>query len=128
MSYGILKDPAFPLVDFSVPRFRELVARFGQGAVDQHVRFYVLPNGDHGGTVQSASSAEPVPRYVDLVRMATDWVEQGVAPPDAPVLRAMASLPPSAVSASRPMCRYPLYPHDEGGDVKSAASFRCMAP
>ncbi|NML47616.1 tannase/feruloyl esterase family alpha/beta hydrolase [Ramlibacter sp. G-1-2-2] len=176
VSYGILKDPAFNLVDFAIPQFRErivaasalidstnpdltrffarggkliikaqgsdyasnphivmrwydqVVARFGQGEVDRHVRFYMLPNGDHGGSVRSTASSEPVPQYVDLVRMATDWVEQGAVPPDAPVLRAMAALPPYAVSATRPLCRYPLYPRYVGSDAKSADSFRCTAP
>lgn len=171
--YGIIKDPSFNLVNFSIAPFREriqsaseiidstntdlsrffarggrlvikaqssdyssnpqiamrwyeqLVGRFGQAAVDQHVRFYILPNGDHGGSVQSATG-EAMPRYIDLVQMSMDWVEKDVVPADAPVLSAKATLPPYTVSATRPMCRYPLYPHYAGGDPKSASSFRCV--
>lgn len=173
--FGIIKDPSFNLVNFSIAAFREriqaasaiidstnpdlsrffarggrlimkaqssdyssnpqiamrwydqLVGRFGQAAVDRHVRFYILPNGDHGGGVQSATSTDAVPRYIDLIEMATDWVEKDIVPADAPVLSAKATVPPYTVSATRPMCRYPLYPHYVGGDPKSAASFRCVA-
>lgn len=52
----------------------------------------------------------------------------GVTPPDAPVLRAMSATPPYAVSASKPMCRYPLYPRYAGrGDPRRAASHLCTA-
>jgi pimeloyl-ACP methyl ester carboxylesterase len=112
----------------TVMRFYDaVVARFGQGKVDQHVRLYVLPNGDHGGSGQSATTGEPLPQFVDLVRMSFDWVENGVTPPDAPVLSAKPRLPPYATLATKPMCRYPLYPHYVGGDPKAAQSFRCLA-
>ncbi|MOA52737.1 Tannase and feruloyl esterase [compost metagenome] len=58
----------------------------------------------------------------------TDWVEKGVTPPDAPEMRAMQKVPPHAVSATKPLCRYPLYPrYLAGGDVKKAASYTCSA-
>lgn len=175
VSYGILKDPAFQLAEFTVAPFADriraasalidttnpdlarffarggrmiikvqgsdyasnphtvmryhdlLVQRFGRPTVDRHVRLYVLPNGDHGGVVQSATSAQPLPRYVDLITLATDWVEKGAVPPDAPVVKAQGVLPPYTVSATRPLCRYPLYPNYAGGDAHNAASFRCVA-
>lgn len=44
----------------------------------------------------------------------------------APVALAMAKAPPFEVSASKPICRYPLYPHYRGaGDPKAAASYAC---
>ena len=104
-----------------------LVARFGQRRVDRHVRLYVLANGDHGGGGQSTTTGEPIPRFVDLTRMSTDWVEEGITPPDAPVLRLQTSLPPYTVSATKPMCRYPNYPRYVGGDPKVANSYRCVA-
>lgn len=173
VSYGILKDPSFNLVDFSIPAFKDrliassalidttntdlsrffdrggrliikaqgsdyssnphtvmryydkLVERFGQDMVDRHVRFYMLPNGDHGGAVQSLPERTAQPQYVDLITMSTDWVEKGQTPPDAPVLSAKQTVPPYTVSATRPMCRYPAYPRFIGGDAKQAASFRC---
>jgi feruloyl esterase len=35
--------------------------------------------------------------------------------------------PPFAVTASRPMCRYPQWPRYMGGPPKEAASFSCVA-
>lgn len=174
INYGIIKDPSFNLVRFSIPAFRDriiessaiidslntdlsrffgrggrliikvqgsdyashpntvmrwyerVVARSGQQTVDQHVRFYVLPNGDHGGAVQSLPAATAEPQYIDLIRMSTDWVERGMTPPDAPVVSSMESVPPYTVRATRPMCRYPLYPRYRGsGDAAQAASYRC---
>ena len=176
LSYGIIKDPAFNLVNFSIAAYKDriieasaiidstntdlsrffarggrliikaqgsdyssnphtvmryfdqLVARFGKEAVDQHVRFYMLPNGDHNGGVQSLPAGTAQPQYVDLVRMSTDWVEKGIEPPDAPIVSAMAPLPPFAVNATRPMCRYPAYPRYVAGDAREAGSYRCTAP
>jgi feruloyl esterase len=36
-----------------------------------------------------------------------------------------ATEPPFDVQASRPMCRYPNYPHYVEGDPKQAASYAC---
>jgi pimeloyl-ACP methyl ester carboxylesterase len=103
-----------------------VVARFGQATADAHLRYYVLPHTSHGGDGVSASTGEVMPQYVNLVQMAFDWVERGVTPPDAPVVRAQSRLPPHAVTATRPMCRYPLYPRYLGqGDPRQAANFVC---
>jgi feruloyl esterase len=41
---------------------------------------------------------------------------------------AQASVPPFTVSATRPLCRYPAYPHYKSGPPNDAASFACRAP
>lgn len=176
VSYGIIKNPSFNLVNFTIPAFQarivassaiidstnpdlsrffarggkliiksqgsdyssnpqtvmrwydRVVARFGQAEVDRHVRFYMLPNGDHNGGVQSLPSGTAMPQYVDVIRMSTDWVEKDQTPSDAPVLRAMQTVPPFTVSATRPMCRYPAYPRYSGGDATQAGSFSCTLP
>ncbi|NUO72898.1 MAG: tannase/feruloyl esterase family alpha/beta hydrolase, partial [Frateuria sp.] len=173
VSYGIIKDPSFNLVNFSIAAFKDrilaasalidstntdlsrffarggrliikaqgsdyssnphtvmrwydqLVGRFGQVDVDRHVRFYMLPNGDHNGGVQSLPAGTAEPQYVDLIRLSTDWVEKNAMPPDAPEVSAKQAVPPYTVSATRPMCRYPAYPRYVAGDPKQAASFRC---
>jgi len=38
---------------------------------------------------------------------------------------AQEAAPPFAIVSSRPMCRYPRYPHYRGGDARLAASFDC---
>jgi pimeloyl-ACP methyl ester carboxylesterase len=172
--YGILKDPSFNLVNFSIAAFKDkiqaasnlidstnpdlsrffarggrmivknngsdynsnpqimmryydtVVAKLGQAAVDAHVRYYILPNTNHGGDGVSTTTGEAIPQYVDLITMSTDWVEKNVTPPDAPVVSAKGAVPPYQVNATRPMCRYPLYPRYNGtGDLKQAANFVC---
>jgi len=60
--------------------------------------------------------------------MSTDWVEKNVTPPDAPVASAMSKFPPYTVTATKPMCRYPLYPRYKGsGDTKLAVSYDCAS-
>lgn len=175
LSYGILKDPAFNLVNFETTRFTtqiraasevidstntdlsaffahggrliiktqssdyssnphtvmsyydKLVARFGQSKVDRHVRLYVLPNGNHGGEGQSTVTGEPIPQYVDLFRMSTNWVENDKTPPNEPVLSTQLTLLPYTTLATKPMCRYPAYPRYVGGNTKSADAYRCVA-
>lgn len=105
--------------------YEELVQRLGRAAVDQHVRYYTMPNTSHGGDGVSVTTNLPIPQYVNLVQMALDWVEKGVVPPDAPVASAMNKLPPFQVTATKPMCRYPLYPHYKGGDGQVASSYGC---
>ncbi|MGE0312864.1 MAG: tannase/feruloyl esterase family alpha/beta hydrolase [Lautropia sp.] len=177
VQYGIIKDPALNLLDFTIDAYRARIvaasaiidstnpdlsrffarggrliirssasdyfvnprtlwryvetieARFGKDTVDRHVRLYVLPNGSHAGQSVSGLDGRTIPHHVDLIGMATDWVENGIVPPDAPVLRAMSPLPPFDVTATRPMCRYPLYPRYIGsGDPSRAEHFRCTQP
>ena len=172
--YGILKDPSFNLLNFSVAAFKEkiqaasalidstnpdlsrffarggrliiktnssdynsnpqivmawydaVVAKFGQAKVDDHVRYYMMPNGNHGGDGVSTLTNQPIPQFVDLITMSANWVEKNVVPSDAPELVAKGRLPPYTVTATRPMCRYPLYPRYKGtGDEKLASSFTC---
>lgn len=110
----------------TVMRYHDrLVQRFGAATVERHLRLYVMPFGDHGGAGQSASTAQALPQFVDLVSMMLAWVERGITPPDAPVQTASLRVPPYTVTASKPMCRYPLYPRFVGGDPKAAGSYRC---
>lgn len=106
--------------------YETVVGRFGQQQVDGHVRYYILPNTGHAGSGESLTTRLPIPHRIDMIGMLTDWVEKGVVPPDAPVLSTMATTPPYAVSATKPMCRYPLHPHYRGGDPAQAASFACV--
>ncbi len=107
--------------------YDRLVAQFGQSRVDSHVRFYVMPNGSHGGDAVSATTGAAQPQYVNLVRLMTDWVEKAQVPPDAPEMQAMLTLPPYTVRAAKPLCRYPLYPRYAGtGDPLSSRSYNCV--
>jgi tannase/feruloyl esterase len=64
------------------------------------------------------------PSSVDLLEVLTEWAENGKAP-DVLVQVSQETKPPFAPLAARPMCRYPAYPHYQGGDVTKAESFIC---
>jgi hypothetical protein len=108
--------------------YDQAAKRLGQAKIDQGVRFYVTPNGDHGSGGSSATTKEPTPQHIDLVTVLTNWVEKGVTPPDAVEEVLMDKNPPHAVSKSRPLCRYPRYPHYTSGDPNKMASFTCELP
>jgi len=108
--------------------YETAVLKHGQAAIDRAVRFYVTPNGDHGSRGVSSTTGEPTPRYMDLVGALTDWVEQGKTPPDALEQTLMQTEPPYMVTKSRPLCRYPRYPHYRGGDPNRMQSYECRMP
>ena len=97
--------------------YRGVVARMGQGTVDGFLRLYVTPGADHMGM--------GAPSNVDMLDVLVDWVEKGRAPGEL-VQVAQEPAPPFKVVSSRPMCRYPKYPHYRGGgDPRAAESFEC---
>ena len=102
-----------------------MVARLGQPAVDRSLRLYVSPASTHSGLSRSVTDQAAVPTMVDLLDPLDQWVGSGVAPPDALVQTSRAALPPHALQAARPMCRYPAYPHYLGGDRLQATSYAC---
>jgi len=65
-----------------------------------------------------------VSRAVDFLGVLDARVTKGDAP-EALTQTAQAATPPFAVSATRPLCRYPAYPHYNGGSPTEAASFTC---
>jgi feruloyl esterase len=92
--------------------------RLGAANADRFLRLYVTPGADHGG--------QGVPHGVDMLSILDGWVDNGRAPADTLVQTAHDATPPFAVTSSRPLCRYPDYPHYQGGDPKQAGSFRCV--
>ncbi len=106
--------------------YQSVVASMGQLVVDQFMRLYVTPGVAHGGGGVSGTTGEPIPQYVDLLGALDRWVE-GNEPPADLVQTSVEANPPFAVTASRPMCRFPTYPRYRGvGDPKVAASFTCV--
>jgi feruloyl esterase len=100
--------------------YKTVVARMGQAAADSFLRLYVTPGADHMGMGAPAS--------VDMLEVLTGWVEKGLAPGALVQVRQQLT-PPFAITASRPMCRYPAYPHYRGsGDLAMAESFECRKP
>jgi hypothetical protein len=101
--------------------YEELVRRNGKAAIEGAVRFYILPMGNHGA-VSISASGQAMPSSWNAVGALRDWVEHGVAPPDAPVLSTFAG---ETITATRPICRYPAYPHYVGGAPRWATAFQC---
>ncbi|MBS0455360.1 MAG: tannase/feruloyl esterase family alpha/beta hydrolase [Proteobacteria bacterium] len=106
--------------------YQSMVARMGQGSVDRFVRLYVSPASSHGGSAASLKTGAEVPTQHDLLSTLDGWVVSNAPPPDALIQVSNAKSAPFATAASRPMCRFPGYPHFQGGDPLRAASYRCV--
>jgi hypothetical protein len=108
--------------------YDKVMAKMGAGPVDEFLRFYVAVGLFHNRNIgRNPLTDALVPMYVDFIAMLDDWVEQGKAPADTQVLSDMDLMPPFAVHATFPMCRYPMYPRYTGdGNPKSAASYSCV--
>ncbi|ROZ74374.1 tannase/feruloyl esterase family alpha/beta hydrolase [Ramlibacter sp. WS9] len=102
-----------------------LVARLGAAAVERSVRLYVSPGSTHTGNSRAVAAGPEVPTMVDLLDPLDRWVNSGAAPASALVQVIKGPLPPFAVQATRPMCRYPAYPHYVRGDRMQASSYEC---
>jgi hypothetical protein len=103
--------------------FQAVQAQMTAPVTEQFVRLYVTPGANHSGYGPN------VPAGVDVVALLEQWVEQGRAPSDAIVQTLQAYVPPFAVQASKPMCRYPAYARYKGsGDPRQAGSYACTAP
>ena len=99
--------------------YKSVIAKMGTAGAETFLRLYVTPGADHMGAGAPAS--------VDTLQALTGWVESGKAPGEL-VEVAQETRPPFAVTAARPMCRYPAYPYYQGGDASQAESFQCKAP
>jgi feruloyl esterase len=111
----------------TIAYYRAMVARMGQDAVDTFLRFYVNPGASHSGAGVSGTDGKPVPREVDFLGVLDTWVTKGDAPGTL-IETTQAAEPPFPVSATRLLCRYPGYPHYQGGPPNEAASFACRDP
>ena len=112
---------------WSYAYYDKVVQTMGQRTVDAFLRFYVAVGIFHNRNVgRNPLTNALVPSFVDFIAMVDDWVEKGAAPADTQILADMQPIPPFAITASLPMCRYPNYPHYRGsGDVKTAESYQC---
>ena len=114
-----------PLVD--VEYYQGMVARYGQAATDSFLRFFLLPGMGHcsGGPGFShigGATGAPIKDDADhdMVRAVEAWVEKGRAPEQ---FIAAHIDPDRKITATRPVCRYPLEAQYKGsGDTKDAAS------
>jgi feruloyl esterase len=91
-----------------------VVAKMGKDTVEKFFVAYVATGLGHtsDGVDAGAQNAPSygIPGHVDLLGPLDDWVEKGIKPADSFVLTNRKPLPPHDVVASKPMCRYPMYP------------------
>jgi pimeloyl-ACP methyl ester carboxylesterase len=123
----LLKDNAHDFAKSAnnmIAYYKSVVARMGRDSVDGFVRFYVNPGVSHSGAGVSGTDGSALPRAVDFLGVLDAWVTKGDAP-ETLTQTAQAATPPFTVSATRPLCRYPAYPHYKGGPPNEAASFAC---
>ena len=111
--------------------WESVVEKMGEARVEGFLRLYASSASTHTGHGRSLTTREYVPTSVDLLSVLEGWVERAEAPADTLVQVLNAPTPPFATLASRPLCRYPGYPHFNGyrqqppGDPKAAASWAC---
>jgi feruloyl esterase len=116
-------DPVFSVNDTLrwAERLQHNLGAAGAGAV---ARVFAVPGMGHcqGG---------PATDQFDALGALVDWVEAGKAPDriDARINPANREVPANwARSRSRPLCPHPQVMRYAGGDIESAASFRCATP
>ncbi|MDP2035348.1 MAG: tannase/feruloyl esterase family alpha/beta hydrolase [Polaromonas sp.] len=118
-------DPVFSALDTIAwhQRFRSAHG----AAADQHARLFLVPGMNH-------SRGGPATDQMDMVDALVAWVERGQAP-NAVVARARGpgsavpnpEVPPSwSPTRSRLLCPHPQVARYQGGDIETAASFRCQ--
>ncbi len=117
-----------PLAQFKLNE--RVVQKMGEATFDSFVRHYISPMTGHGGGGNGAT----VPTAADLLNPMIAWAERLVPPPDTPTqMRITTSGTGSStvytIERSRPLCRYPMYPHYNGaGDPLQASSYTCTMP
>jgi feruloyl esterase len=114
--------------------FDSVNARMGEANVATFMRTYVTPGIGHTGSEVPAGTVEApaygIPAAIDWVSLLEKWVEGGQAPADQLVQTIEQRVPPFTVTASKPLCRYPLYPKyvgtsPAGGNL--ASNYVCSA-
>jgi pimeloyl-ACP methyl ester carboxylesterase len=100
----------------TVDYYQRLLARFGQGPLDDFVRFYLAPGFGHG-------TGQFIVGW-DAFGALERWVEKG----EAPGRQAIVDTKEGHRQRSRPLCAYPTWPRYSGGDIDAAASFTCVSP
>jgi feruloyl esterase len=125
-------DPVItPMMD--VDFYNRIVARYGQAATDSFFRFFPLAGMGHcsggvgfshiGGATGAPISDDP---DHDIVKALDRWMTKD----EAPSLFIGAHIDESKhVTATRPICRYPLEARYLGhGDIHEAGNFACRDP
>lgn len=116
-------DPLYS-VQRSIRWAEQLQAKLGLAQADALARVFVAPGMGHCG-------GGPATDRFDALGALMEWVEKAKPPQQlqAQVDAANPELPEAwSKTRSRLLCHWPQVPRYRGGDVESAASFRCAPP
>jgi len=111
----------------SVNYHESVVARLGEAAAQDSVRFYLVPGMSHCGGGEGASE-------IDWLTALERWVEEGQAPAELAaahpaVLYGPPGTPPlQSRPFTRVVCPWPQVATWQGGDPDVAQSFACRGP
>lgn len=94
--------------------YKAVLARVGQAATEQGIRFYTVPGMGHG-------TGSFLPAWNSLTAL-ENWVEMGVAPGTRTVMDTNAA----TYGRTRPLCQYPAWPKYKGsGSQDAAINYTC---
>ncbi len=105
-------DPTIP-TGSTLEFYRMMQAKMGQAAMDDFVRFYLVPGFGHAKGIFDAG--------FDALGVLDAWVETGVAP----VSVVATDNNKAQHGRTRPLCGFPTWAKYVGGDVDKASSFVC---
>ena len=125
-------DPVItPMMD--VDFYDRIVARYGQAKTDDFFRFFVLAGMGHcggGAGFSHIGGATGIPIKDDADHDVVKALERWVTQHQAPSLFIAAHVNDARqITATRPVCRYPLEAQYVGrGDTSDSANFTCRMP
>lgn len=112
MLHGLADEVISP--NSTIAWYKAVIARVGQAAVDQGIRFYTVPGMGHG-------TGSFLPAWNSLTAL-ENWVEMGVAPGTRTVMDTNAG----TYGRTRPLCQYPSWPKYKGtGSADAAVNYTC---
>jgi len=100
----------------------------GKQKVDSCTRLYIAPGLGHSlsnNVLQKGAYGDVIPHQIDMLQVLDDWATKKNAPADSLMQETRDLTAPYAVTATRPMCRYPAYPRFTGGDQLLGTNYVC---
>ncbi|MFV5475244.1 tannase/feruloyl esterase family alpha/beta hydrolase [Acinetobacter baumannii] len=113
--------------------WNKVVEKMGADTTEKFFVAYVVPGLPHTSNgIASGSENAPaygIPGRVDLLDALDQWVVRGIKPADALIVKQHETLPPYNVISSKPMCRYPNYPHFKGDAAlkEKSEGYECLS-
>lgn len=110
-----LSDQAIP-AQMTTDYYHRLVERFGQEALGQFLKFYLVPGAAHAFDNDFGGA-------YDALAVLDNWVVNNAAPGNLVI----TDVGTPTAGRTRPLCHYPAWPRYNGtGDSNSAANFTCV--